>query len=42
MFGIWARNRAEWMTSDIACGLFGITSVPLYDTFGDEAMGYCL
>jgi long-chain acyl-CoA synthetase len=32
--GIYAKNRTEWLITDLACILFGITSVPLYDTLG--------
>lgn len=40
--GIYSKNRVEWWTTDWACGLFGITSVPLYDTLGKENLTYCL
>jgi long-chain acyl-CoA synthetase len=32
--GIYAKNRMEWLYTDLACTLFGITSIPLYDTLG--------
>lgn len=32
--GIFAKNRVEWLWIDMACVLFGLTSVPLYDTLG--------
>jgi long-subunit acyl-CoA synthetase (AMP-forming) len=32
--GIYAKNRMEWLLTDLACTLFGVTSVPLYDTLG--------
>eukprot|EP00922_Rhytidocystis_sp_ex-Travisia-forbesii_P060327 GHVS01089432.1.p1 GENE.GHVS01089432.1~~GHVS01089432.1.p1 ORF type:complete len:433 (-),score=23.78 GHVS01089432.1:196-1494(-) len=35
--GINSRNREEWTVIDIACNAFGITTVPLYDTLGDDA-----
>eukprot|EP00922_Rhytidocystis_sp_ex-Travisia-forbesii_P034201 GHVS01050815.1.p1 GENE.GHVS01050815.1~~GHVS01050815.1.p1 ORF type:complete len:661 (-),score=100.09 GHVS01050815.1:370-2352(-) len=35
--GINAKNRQEWTVLDLACNAFGITSVPLYDTLGDDA-----
>lgn len=32
--GVYSKNRYEWFMFDWACVLFGITSVPLYDTLG--------
>lgn len=40
--GIYAKNRIEWLETDFACSLFGLTSVPLYDTLGLENLTYCL
>lgn len=40
--GIYAKNRVEWLITDMACSLFGLTSVPLYDTLGLENLTYCL
>lgn len=40
--GIYSKNRLEWMITDIACILFGITSTPLYDTLGVDNLSYCL
>lgn len=40
--GIYAKNRYEWIVTDWACVLFGITSVPLYDTLGVENLTYVL
>lgn len=42
MVGIYSRNRYEWFVTDWACILFGITSVPLYDTLGVENLSYCI
>ena len=36
--GIYSRNREEWVITDIACWLMSITSVPLYDTLGEESI----
>ena len=33
--GIFSRNRPEWTIVDIACILYGLTTIPLYDTLGD-------
>lgn len=34
--GIVSINREEWLVTDLACNMVGVTSVPLYDTLGDE------
>eukprot|EP01107_Rhizomastix_libera_P005779 TRINITY_DN1966_c0_g1_i1.p1 TRINITY_DN1966_c0_g1~~TRINITY_DN1966_c0_g1_i1.p1 ORF type:complete len:763 (+),score=214.16 TRINITY_DN1966_c0_g1_i1:2-2290(+) len=36
--GLYSNNRAEWMISDIAIHRQGMTSVPLYSTFGKESV----
>ena len=38
--GIFSKNRPEWVLTDIACLFYGITSVPIYDTLGDENISY--
>jgi long-chain acyl-CoA synthetase len=40
--GIFSKNREEWAITDFACMISGITSVPLYDTLGQEAIEYIL
>ena len=42
LIGIFSKNRPEWFITDWACILFGLTSVPLYDTLGVENLTYCL
>ena len=42
LIGIFAKNRVEWLIADIACILYGLTIVPLYDTLGIENLTYCL
>lgn len=42
LIGIYSKNRYEWFITDWACVLFGITTVPLYDTLGVENLSYCL
>jgi long-subunit acyl-CoA synthetase (AMP-forming) len=32
--GIYSKNRYEWFLTDWACILFGITTIPLYETLG--------
>jgi len=34
--GIYAKNCLEYCLLDIGCTLYGITSVPIYDTLGEE------
>lgn len=38
--GLFSRNRPEWTIVDIACLLYGLTTVPIYDTLGDENISY--
>lgn len=42
LIGIYSKNRYEWFITDWACVLFGMTSVPLYDTLGVENLTFCL
>lgn len=42
LIGIFSKNRYEWLATDWACILFGLTTVPLYDTLGIENISYCL
>jgi long-chain acyl-CoA synthetase len=42
LIGIYSRNRQEFYLSDLACILYGVTSVPLYDTLGVDNLEYCL
>jgi long-chain acyl-CoA synthetase len=39
---LYAKNREEWVVTDFACILAGITSVTLYDTLGKESIEYIL
>jgi long-subunit acyl-CoA synthetase (AMP-forming) len=34
LVGIFSKNRYEWIVADLACVLYGMTIVPLYDTLG--------
>ncbi|ORM41797.1 putative kong chain acyl-CoA synthetase [Babesia sp. Xinjiang] len=36
--GIWARNCPYWLLTDYASIAYGIVTVPLYETMGDEAL----
>jgi len=40
--GIYSINRPEWLISDLACSLFGLPSVALYDTLGPDAVIFIL
>lgn len=42
MVGIFSKNRKEWTIVDIACVLFRMTTVPLYDTLGEEGISHIL
>lgn len=42
LFGVYTRNAQEFYLSDLACLLYGITCVPLYDTLGVDNLSYCL
>jgi long-chain acyl-CoA synthetase len=42
LIGIYSKNRYEFNISDLACSLYGLTSVPLYETLGVENLVFCL
>lgn len=42
LIGIFSKNRYEWVAADMACMLYGLTIVPLYDTLGIDNLTYCL
>lgn len=42
MISIYSKNREEWLFTDLACILFGISVVPLYDTLGPDTIQYVL
>ena len=33
--GIFSRNRMEWTLTDIGCVMYGLVTIPIYDTLGD-------
>lgn len=35
--GIYSKNSIRYCVVDIACGIYNLTSVPIYDTLGAEA-----
>ncbi len=35
--GIYSKNSLEYLIADIACPLYKITTIPIYDTLGEEA-----
>ena len=39
---IYSKNREEWILSDFASMLTGITTVTLYDTLGKESIDYII
>lgn len=36
--GFYSINTVRLLTADIACGIFNLTIIPLYDTLGEESM----
>lgn len=42
LFGIFSKNCVEYLMLDIGAALFGLTSVPIYDTLGVQAVSYIL
>ena len=38
VIGICSINREEWLVTDLACNLLQVTSVPLYETLGNEML----
>lgn len=40
--GIYAKNREEWVVTDLACVFNDITSVPFYDTLGLGALEFII
>lgn len=39
---LYAKNREEWLETDLGCALTGITVVTLYDTLGKDSIDYIL
>jgi long-chain acyl-CoA synthetase len=37
MIAIYGPNTINWLLTDIACIMYNICSVPIYDTLGEEA-----
>ena len=42
VIGICSVNREEWLITDLACNLLKVTSVPLYETLGNEMLDIIL
>jgi long-subunit acyl-CoA synthetase (AMP-forming) len=42
MIGIYGKNSEEWMLTDLAGNLFGVTSVAIYDTLGYDSIRYIM
>lgn len=40
--GVYSKNRGEYLITDLAAMLYGITTVPIYDTLGPEALDFIL
>jgi long-chain acyl-CoA synthetase len=39
---IYAKNREEWIVTDLGCMMTNITVVTLYDTLGKDSIDYIL
>lgn len=39
-FGIQSRNNKEWVMSKLGGSFFGMTTVALYDTLGEDALKF--
>lgn len=42
LVSVWSKNTPEYFIFDCACSLFGYTSVPIYDTLGQEAIEFMM
>lgn len=42
LVSVWSKNTPEYFIFDCACSLFGFTSVPIYDTLGQEAIEFMM
>ena len=42
MTGVFSKNREEWLTLDIANTLYNMTTIPLYDALGPQAITYII
>ena len=40
--GIYAKNRPEWVLTEVASNSFSLVNVPLYETLGAEAVSFIL
>ena len=40
--GVMSKNTVDYLINEIACVLYGITIVPIYDTLGEEAVIFSL
>jgi long-chain acyl-CoA synthetase len=40
--GIYARNREEWMTTELALASQSCVTVAIYDTLGPDTISYCV
>jgi long-chain acyl-CoA synthetase len=40
MFGIYSQSCVEFVLCEIAAIMYGFTTVPVYDTLGEDAMVY--
>ena len=39
---VYGKNSEEWLLTDLAANIYGITTVSIYDTLGADSMKYIL
>lgn len=39
---VYGKNSLDWLVSDLAANLYGITTVAIYDTLGADSMRFIL
>ena len=42
MVGLFSNNNTEWVVAEHACYMYGLTTVPLYDTLGVDAVEHII
>lgn len=40
--GIWSRNREEWIVAEQSANAYGLITVAIYDTFGQDSVAYVI
>lgn len=42
LLGLFSKNRMEWVLAEQGCFCYSVVPVPLYDTFGEDSVGYVI